>query len=513
MPPWDTWRAGAHIMQHVALSDAIHPLVLTLDVGTSAVRILCFDARARSVTGIEARQRIDVTATQYGAAEIDVDHLFTQCVSVIDDILHQLGPATSAVAAIGMATMATTMVGVSAAGVAVGPLRTYADTQSDTMARQLRQTHDEARYHAQTGCLLRPKYWPARALWLAQQHPDEWQHAVMWMTWGEYLEWRWLGIRRVSSSSAAWTGLLNRETLDWDDTWLAHVGLPRTALAPVVDVSLPHVGLASSWALRWPALQHCRWFAAIGDGAAANVGSGCIAPQQLALTVGTTGAMRMAIPGTPVPPAGLWCYRIDAQHALVGGATSEGGNIYQWMRDTLNFADVSDHDIETQLASYAPDSHGLTIVPLWAGERSPGWAGDARATIHGMHLGTTPYDLLRAAFEAMALRIGQIAARLPPSEQVIASGGALLRSPVWLQMCADVLGRPLTASAVIEGTARGVALLALRSLAVIARLDALGTPLGGTYHPDMQAHECYRRAANRQHDLYSMVVHYGAHSD
>jgi gluconokinase len=335
----------------------------------------------------------------------------------------------------------------------------------------------------------------------------------MWMTWGEYLEWRWLGIRRVSSSSAAWTGLLNRETLDWDDTWLAHVGLPRTALAPVVDVSLPHVGLASSWALRWPALQHCRWFAAIGDGAAANVGSGCIAPQQLALTVGTTGAMRMAIPGTPVPPAGLWCYRIDAQHALVGGATSEGGNIYQWMRDTLNFADVSDHDIETQLASYAPDSHGLTIVPLWAGERSPGWAGDARATIHGMHLGTTPYDLLRAAFEAMALRIGQIAARLPPSEQVIASGGALLRSPVWLQMCADVLGRPLTASTVIEGTARGVALLVLRSLAVIARLDALGTPLGGTYHPDMQAHECYRRAANRQHDLYSMVVHYGAHSD
>jgi gluconokinase len=188
----------------------------------------------------------------------------------------------------------------------------------------------------------------------------------------------------------------------------------------------------------------------------------------------------------------------------VGGATSEGGNIYQWMRDTLQFGDQSDDTIEAQLAAYAPDSHGLTILPLWAGERSPGWAGDARATIHGMHLGTTPVDLLRAAFEAMALRFGQIAASLPASDGVIASGGALLRSPTWLQICADVLGRPVTASAVVEATARGVALLALRSLGVIGRLDEIATPLAATYQPDMPTHAHYQRAAQRQQTLYAL---------
>lgn len=500
-------------MQHVALSDAVRPLVLTLDVGTSAVRMLCFDANARCVTGIESRQRIDVETTHHGAAEIAVIALFAQCVAVIDDIIAQLGAAVADVAAVGMATMATTMVGIATDGTAVGPLRTYADTQSDAMARQLRQQYDESHYHVHTGCLLRPNYWPARVLWLQQQHPDEWRQAAMWMTWGEYLEWRWLGVRRVTTSSAAWTGLLNRETLDWHTSWLTQLAMPRQALAHVVDVSQPHVGLVASWAARWPALQAVRWYAAVGDGAAANVGSGCIDPRALALTVGTTGAMRMAIPGTPLPASGLWCYRIDAQLALVGGATSEGGNIYQWMRETLNFADASDAAIESQLATYAPDSHGLTIVPLWAGERSPGWAGDARATIHGMHLGSTPYDLLRAAFEAMALRIGQIATGLPASEQVIASGGALLRSPVWLQICADVLGRPLTASAVVEATARGVALLALRSLGVIAQLDTYAPPLGTTYVPTMQAHALYQRAAIRQQELYRMVVHDGAHTD
>jgi len=491
-------------MQSIAIEDAVHPLVLTLDVGTSAVRLLCFDAQARQITDIEARRPIDVYSDAHGAAEIDITKLHLQCDAVIDAVLVQLGSYIQFVVAIGVDTMATTMIGIAPDGTPVGPLRTYADTQSADEAFLLRQQYREADYHDATGCLLRPNYWPARIRWLQSQRPHEWQTASMWMTLGEYLEWRWLGIRRVTPSSAAWTGLLDRTALDWHPDWLATVDMPRTALASVVDVDVPHTGLLPVWAQRWPALAHIQWFAAVGDGAVANVGSGCSDPRYLALTVGTTGAMRIAIPGTPPPPPGLWCYRIDRHTALVGGATSEGGNIYQWMRDTLQFGDQSDDTIEAQLAAYAPDSHGLTILPLWAGERSPGWAGDARATIHGMHLGTTPVDLLRAAFEAMALRFGQIAASLPASDGVIASGGALLRSPTWLQICADVLGRPVTASAVVEVTARGVALLALRSLGVIGRLDEIATPLAATYQPDMPTHAIYQRAAQRQHALYAL---------
>jgi gluconokinase len=491
-------------MQSIAITDAIHPLVLTLDVGTSAVRLLCFDAQARQITGIDARRPIDVYSDAHGAAEIDITKLCLQCDAVIDAVIGQLGSYIQFVAAIGVDTMATTMIGITPDGTPVGPLRTYADTQSADEASLLRQQYCEADYHDATGCLLRPNYWPARIRWLQSQRPHEWQAASMWITLGEYLEWRWLGIRRVTPSIAAWMGLLDRTTLTWHADWLATVGMPSNALAPVVDVDVAHTGLLPAWSTRWPALAHVQWFPAIGDGAAANVGSGCSDPRYLALTVGTTGAMRIAIPGTPPPPAGLWCYRIDRHTALVGGATSEGGNIYQWMRDTLQFGNQNDDAIEAQLAAYVPDSHGLTILPLWAGERSPGWAGDARATIHGMHLGTTPLDFLRAAFEAMALRFGQIATSLPASDVVIASGGALLRSPTWLQICADVLGRPVTASAVVEATARGVALLALRSLGAIERLDEIATPLAATYQPDMSTHAIYQRAAQRQHALYAL---------
>jgi gluconokinase len=123
-----------------------------------------------------------------------------------------------------------------------------------------------------------------------------------------------------------------------------------------------------------------------------------------------------------------------------------------------------------------------------------------------MHLGTTSIELLRAALESIALRFGLIAQMLPTSDRVIASGGALLRSPTWLQMCADVLGRPVYTSAVIETTARGVAMLALRSLGVIRQLADVPVILAETYYPNIDAHARYREAQMRQHALYATLI-------
>lgn len=492
--------------QTVTLREAIAPLVLTLDIGTSSVRVLCFDAHVRQVIPVEARRAIDVVTTVTGAAEIDAHQLFAACISLFDEIAALVVSRATDIHAVALATMATTMVGVDAYGQPVGPLRTYADTQSDASADWLRTQVDERATHQRTGCLIRPNYWPSRMHWLATQRPEEWRAAVYWMTFAEYVEWHLLGIRRITPSNAAWTGLLNRDGLQWDNDWLERLGVRADALAPIVDVDQPHRGLRASWAQRWPWLCDVSWFGALGDGAAANVGSGCVDAQSLALTVGTTGAMRVAIPGFPTPPAGLWCYRIDRDVALVGGATSEGGNVYQWMRETLQFA-LSDSAIESAIAQMPPDSHGLTILPLWAGERSPGWSGAAKATIHGMHLGTTPVDLLRAALESIALRFGLIAQLLPPTQRVIASGGALLRSPAWLQICADVLGRPVQTSAVIETTARGVAMVALRSLGTIRHLTDVPLICGDTYVPDAHAHACYQAAQVRQKALYATLIH------
>ena len=116
----------------------------------------------------------------------------------------------------------------------------------------------------------------------------------------------------------------------------------------------------------------------------------------------------------------------------------------------------------------------MTVLPFLAGERSPGWAGHARATLHGLSQATTPLDILRAGLESVAFRIALVfdllRRLLPGDPEIVASGGALLGSPAWLQIMTDVLNRPVAVSAVQEVSGRGAALLALEALGALADL-------------------------------------------
>jgi gluconokinase len=155
-----------------------------------------------------------------------------------------------------------------------------------------------------------------------------------------------------------------------------------------------------------------------------------------------------------------------------------------------------------------PDAHGLTILPFVAGERSPGWAERARAAIVGANLNTSPHEIVRAALEAVAYRFALVDRLLehavPVQRDTVASGGALTVSPSWLQILADVLGRPITVSAE-EATARGTALLALQALGALRSLEVTHAT-GRTYQPNAARHARYQEAIERQSRLYAQLI-------
>jgi gluconokinase len=178
------------------------------------------------------------------------------------------------------------------------------------------------------------------------------------------------------------------------------------------------------------------------------------------------------------------------------------------MKATLQLGDLS--KMEPALARMEPDGHGLTVLPLLAGERSPGWKGSARGTLHGLSLATTPIDILHAGLEAVAYRIAIVfellCQLLPDNPQVIASGGALLSSPAWLQITTDVLGRPVVVSEVQEASGRGAALIALEALGALKDLKEAPDFIGVIHHPDARRHTRYRQAMERQKILYEKLV-------
>ena len=442
--------------------------------------------------------------TADGGAEHDPDALVEAVVACLDAV--QPRTAASDIAAVGVSTYWHGLLGFDAEGRAVTPVYLWADTRSAPDASLLRGALDERAIHARTGCYLHTSYWPAKLRWLAREYPAETARVVRWGSVGELIELALFGEARTSLSIASATGLFDQTRSVWDPEALAVAGLHPAQLFPLVDRTEARRDLRAPWSGRWPGLRSAAWFPAVGDGAASNVGAGCVDAAHMALNVGTSAALRvLAGRDAPSPPHGLWRYRLDANRALVGGATSEGGNVFAWCRDHLRLPD--DAAIEAALATRAASD--LVALPFLAGERSPGWRGDRRGAIVGLSLDTSAVDVLGAMLEAVALRLALVYELLAPSaaprHTIVASGGALEASPAWTQMIADALGRPITRATDAEATSRGVACLALEAIGALSRLDAALPPLGDTVEPDAARHARLRDALRRQRDLDQRV--------
>jgi gluconokinase len=357
--------------------------------------------------------------------------------------------------------------------------------------------------------------------------PETFQKVKRWLSPGEYLFQEFFGTAGCSISMASATGLFHQQSGDWDEEMLTAVGISRDSLAPLTDIDTPVHGLHGAWAERWKPLANIPWVPAIGDGAASNVGSGCVTDRRIAINIGTSGAIRVLwrqpADKPLVIPDELWCYRLDRERCLMGGAFSDGGAAFAWMRHTLNFANnpldtsavgqgvdlTQDALAEKALEEREPDSHGLTFLPFLGGERSIGWHPGATAILAGLTQSTSPLEILQATMEAVALRFTLVAEVLtrefPDADEIIAAGGALGKSPLWAQMLADALGRSVQMAHEEEATSRGAALVALRALGFLHDEGEASLVVERTVTPDGARHETYRAALARQQKLYTAL--------
>jgi gluconokinase len=440
--------------------------MLALDVGSSSVRAQAYDERAGELGGA-ARRAHEPRHGPDGSAELDADEL----VATSRAVLEEAGGAYDALA---ISCFWHSLLLLDAGDRPLTPVLLWQDRRAAAKAEELAARLDPVRLHARTGCVPHPSFWPAKLAWLKAERPDLLARARRAVSFGDFLFLQLTGELRASLSTASATGLLDLRAHAWDEELLETLELDAGLFPTISDDAAGTI------------------FPALGDGACSNLGAGCTTPERAALMVGTSGAYRVIREGEPEPRPGLFSYFLDERRVVEGGAVSDGGNLHAWLGRTLRL----DHSEPAD-----PDAHGLTFLPLLGGERSPGWNARATGAIAGLTFDTDAADLLQAGLEGVAYRLAETADRLPEVDEVVATGHALLASPGWIQLFADVLARPVTASAVAEGSARGAAVHALERLGA----DPDEAPLGKTYEPDPRRTELYAAARKRQRDLYERL--------
>jgi gluconokinase len=432
--------------------------VLALDLGTSSVRALVFDDRGVALPGVLARRPTSLAISDEGKAELDPD----QVVAAVGECLDELaaGEGLDQVEHVATSCAWHSVIALDDGGRRLTGALTWADTRAAPLVAELRSRGDMDRLQAATGARPHSLYWTAKLPWLASQLSPT---PARYLGLAEYVTGSLLGDPSASPSMASGTGLLDLATTTWDAQALELAGVDERAL-PAVAPGGWTGRLGPEGARRWPALAGATWHPPTGDGAASNVGAGCVTPDKVAINLGTSAAIRAVEPAADASPlhGELWRYLVDDRRVVTGAAFSGAGNLYAWLRQVTTLP--AEGSVEDELAAVPPGSRGVVVMPYHAGSRPPLDLAAGSGAITGLSLATTAIEILAATLEAVCYRLAAgyeaLAATLPAEPEVVASGGAIVASPWWQQTLADVLDRPVRVVDEPEASARGAALLA-----------------------------------------------------
>ncbi|MEW9671714.1 gluconokinase [Ammoniphilus sp. 3BR4] len=385
----------------------------------------------------------------------------------------------------------------------------WADNRSHHQAEHLRMNNGKDIY-LRTGTPIHPMSPLCKLLWFKEEQPSLFAQAQKFISIKEYLLFRWFGEYVTDYSVASATGMFNLEQLDYDQDVLDLLGLQRDQLPDLVPTTHILHGIDLRYAQAMGIPNDLPFVIGGSDGCLANLGIGAIKKGDVAITIGTSGAIRTVVP-TPLtdPSQRTFCYALADDHWVIGGPTNNGGIMMRWFRDQL--AQGSSYEQLTSEAELAgPGSAGLLCLPFLSGERAPIWNADARGCFFGMSLHHQRAHFARAAMEGVIFSVYSVGIALKELagefHSVRASGG-FVQSPLWCQILADVFDTEVIIPESHQSSSWGAGVLVMHALGKIDRLDAYQDhfSIGRRYTPDFHNHQTYQELFSIYQGVYNAL--------
>lgn len=462
--------------------------IIGTDIGTTGTKSVLFTPSGTAVA--KALVEYPLLQPTPATAEQDPEQIFAAVVETVRQVTAQVEP--DQILGLAFSSAMHSVIAVAADGSLLTPSITWADNRSAIWAEKLKR--DVPEIYARTGTPIHPMSPLVKLVWLRQEQPEIFQRAAKFISIKEYICYRWFGRYVVDHSIASATGLLNLSRLDWDKDALELAGIRPDQLSDLVPTTELLTGLAPDLAQQMGLRSQTPVVIGASDGVLSNLGVGAVSPGVVAVTIGTSGAIR-AVVDRPItdPQARLFCYALTASHWVVGGPVNNGGIILRWLRDQLGDTEVQaarqrgqdPYDLLIDLAATVPaGSEGLLFHPYLLGERSPLWDANARGSFFGLSFSHTKAHLIRAVLEGILFNMQIVLQALQDftgeTRQIQATGG-FARSRFWRQLMADIFNQPITIPEQFESSCLGAAILGLYALQQIDRLQVDPQMIGSTH--------------------------------
>ena len=444
------------------------PVVVGLDLGTTSAKAVAVDTEMR-VWASTARA-YPLHSPHPGWAEQTPDEVADAALRAMTDTMAAARGHGADVQGVSISAAMHSLLAVGADGRPLTQALTYADSRARDQAAELRGTPAGNALYQRTGVPMHPMAPLLKLRWYGLHDPELLRSATRWISLKEYLLWRMGAEVVVDHSIASGTGLFDLRERRWNADALAAAGISETQLSPLVSTTT----VLQAREVDVPVIVGG------GDGALANIGAGALRPGVAALSIGTSGAIRVTAtePITDVE-ARIFCNTLSDDLWVVGGAISNGGIVLRWLRDRLFSRDGMEPITYEQLTDMAdvvvPGSEGLLFLPYLAAERAPRWDPSPRGALLGLDLRHGPGHIIRAAMEGVSMQLRWVADAMAEAgcevHSVRATGG-FTASRVWVQILADVLGREVHVPEESEGSSVGAALVGMVGLGLLATVES-----------------------------------------
>jgi xylulokinase len=437
--------------------------VLALDISTTATKAIVVERDGR-ILGV-ASSEYDFKVPRPGWSEQDPAKWWMAAVSAIGGVLADTRVGSAQIEAIGLTGQMHGLVLLDGDGQVLRPAILWNDQRTGRQTDAIRSAIGRARLIEVTGNDALTGFTAPKILWVRDNEPDVYRRTESILLPKDYVRYRLTGERATDVADGSGTILFELAARRWSPEVVGALGIDPGWLPPVFEgptvAGVIDRDAAATTGLR----EGTPVVAGGGDQAANAVGMGVVEPDQLCLSLGTSGVVFVATDRPVVEPEGrlhAFCHAVPGRWHLMGVMLSAAGSL-QWFRDA--FAPGVDFPmLLEEAAQVPPGSEGLLFLPYLSGERTPHPDPDARGAFVGLTVRHERGHLARAVLEGVAFGLrdslelirGATGSSIPA---IRASGGGT-RSQLWRQILADVLDVPVVTTATAEGAAYGAAILA-----------------------------------------------------
>ena len=466
--------------------------LLAVDIGSTTTRCILFDLKGMSVG--EAYRELRLHHPRINWTEVEPEDWWQATAAVIREALERSGVPSEKILGIGLCGLQHALVPIDRHGRPLSRSMLWMDQRCQPQAEWLFREH-RALVEEALGDALAFTTTPSapKLRWIVENEPDLVRQTYKFLLVKDFVRFRLTGTVATDPYDAAGTYLFNRRAGKWSHQMLELIGVSPDKMPPIGESTAVAGGVTAEAARVTGLAPGTPVVIGSGDVRCTCTGANVLDRERSCLYLGTAAWVSVPYPA--------------ASDRTIGSTATTGASL-KWLVELLGTADLGPASEDSSFGNFyaallkeaedvSPGSRGLIFLPHLMGERGPRHVPQAKGVLFGLTLAHRRGEIVRAVLEGCAFQLRRILEQWGSNELgeiVVVGGGA--KSPLWLDIIADVTGVTLLVPRVLQAGALGAAIMAGTGVGVYNSLQEAAERLvqvAGCHKPDAAQHEFYGR--------------------